>query len=209
MCSFATVPLICAQAETGQITPKPSPTRRRRRTERAHQNCQRGKRRPNAIARPKEPVYSVTNLEPVDYGATATAAGSSEIKQRFTLTVGQKLDRNLKLQVGSTATTVEVTETANALQVNTETQTVSQVVGTRSMCELPQRQDWRAVHRARGLLRYAWTDVRRSGPRRCPRSSYCRRPDSAGDQSGAHYERGKSAAAQDDFVRARGRREVT
>ena len=82
-------------------------------------------------------VYSITNLEPGSYEVAVTATGFSLLKQRFTLTVGQKLGLDLKLQVGSTATVLDIAETPTALQVNTETQTLSQVVNTQSMTELP------------------------------------------------------------------------
>lgn len=82
-------------------------------------------------------LFTMTNLEPGDYDITASAPGFSGLKQRVTLTVGQKIGLDLKLQVGSTTTIVEVTETAAAIQVNTETQTLSQTVSTQSMTELP------------------------------------------------------------------------
>ena len=135
--AFSAALLIWAQAETGQITgtvTDPSGAAVPNASIKVV-NAANGAERSNATN--GAGVYSVTNLEPGDYDITATAPGFSGIKQRFTLTVGQKLGKNLKLAVGSTTTTVEVTETANALQVNTETQTLSQVVSTRSMTELP------------------------------------------------------------------------
>src|SRR5579863_171864 len=56
-------------------------------------------------------LFTVTNLEPGDYTITVSSAGFSTLSQRFTLTVGQKIGLDLKLQVGNTTTTVEVTET--------------------------------------------------------------------------------------------------
>ncbi len=137
MCFFAAALLIWAQAETGQLTgtvTDPSGAAVPSATIKVV-NVATGAERTSATN--GAGVYSVTNLEPGDYDVIATAAGFSGLKQRFTLTVGQKLGRNLKLQLGNATTTVEVTETANALQVNTETQTLSQVVSTRSMTELP------------------------------------------------------------------------
>ena len=116
LCFFATALLIWAQAETGQITgtvTDPSGAAVPNASIKVV-NAATGAERNSASN--GAGVYSVTNLEPGDYDITATATGFSGIKERFTLTVGQKLGRNLKLAVGSTTTTVEVTETASALQ---------------------------------------------------------------------------------------------
>jgi uncharacterized surface anchored protein len=114
MCFFASALLLWAQAETGQITgtvTDPSGAAVPNASIKVVNAANGAERNGTTNA---SGVYSVTNLEPGDYDITATAAGFSGIKQRFTLTVGQKLGRNLKLAVGSTTTTVEVTETANA-----------------------------------------------------------------------------------------------
>ena len=78
-------------------------------------------------------MYAFPNLEPSTYELTATAAGFSTVKRVITLSVGQRVGR-IKLQVGTTSTTVEVTEAA--VQVNTETQSLSNLIGTRQVTEL-------------------------------------------------------------------------
>jgi Carboxypeptidase regulatory-like domain/TonB-dependent Receptor Plug Domain len=81
--------------------------------------------------------YTVTNIQPGNYEITVTAAGFSSSKQNITLTVGAKVAVDAKLTVGTSATTVEVNEVAAAVTVNTETQTLSQVLDTRAITELP------------------------------------------------------------------------
>ena len=80
--------------------------------------------------------YIVTNLLPGNYSVSAAAAGFSQLEQRVTLTVGTKVGVDLKLQVASAAATVvEVSEAA--VQVNTETQTLSTNVSSQQLRELP------------------------------------------------------------------------
>jgi hypothetical protein len=81
--------------------------------------------------------YTITNIQPGNYEITATAAGFSTFKQNVVLTVGAKVAVDAKLAVGTSATTVEVSEVAAAVKVNTETQTLSQVLDTRAILELP------------------------------------------------------------------------
>jgi len=80
-------------------------------------------------------AFTFANLQPDDYTVTVTAAGFTSLKQRTTVAVGAKVGMELKLEVGKSETVVEVSETA--VTVNTETQTISQVVNTQSMTELP------------------------------------------------------------------------
>lgn len=81
--------------------------------------------------------YTVTNIQPGNYEITVTATGFSSFKQNIVLTVGAKVGLDAKLSVGTSATTVEVSEVAAAVTVNTETQTLSQVLDTRAITELP------------------------------------------------------------------------
>ncbi len=81
--------------------------------------------------------YTITNIQPGNYEVTISAAGFTTFKQRVVLTVGAKVAVDGKLTVGAASTTVEVTEVAAAVKVNTETQTLSQVLNTQSMTELP------------------------------------------------------------------------
>ena len=80
--------------------------------------------------------FTVPNLLPENYEVTVTAAGFETVKQTATVTVGMKLGLDFKLPVGRAQTVVEV-QAAGAVTVNTETQTISQVLSTQQMLELP------------------------------------------------------------------------
>jgi len=80
-------------------------------------------------------AYIATDLLPGDYLVTATSPGFVQIQQRVTATVGAKLALDLHLEVGKASTVVEVN--AAAIQVNTETQTLSTVVNQTELRELP------------------------------------------------------------------------
>jgi outer membrane receptor protein involved in Fe transport len=79
--------------------------------------------------------FTFTNLQPDVYEVTAAATGFTTLKQRTTVAVGAKVGLEMKLEVGRAETVVEVSE--NAVTVNTETQTITQVINTQSMTELP------------------------------------------------------------------------
>jgi outer membrane receptor protein involved in Fe transport len=129
--------MIWAQAETGQITgtvldstgaaiPKATVTIR---------NIDSGAIR-TAVAS-GEGSYTATNLQPGNYEVSVTSAGFTTFKQNVVVTVGGKVAVDAKLSVGTAATTVEVSEVAAAVKVNTETQTISQVIDTKALTELP------------------------------------------------------------------------
>ncbi len=80
-------------------------------------------------------IYALPNLEPGDYDVSVSAAGFSTVKEKLTLSVGQKLGADVKLQVGNVSTTVEVT--TSAVQVNTETQSLGNLITTQQVTELP------------------------------------------------------------------------
>jgi len=80
-------------------------------------------------------VFSITNLQPGIYEVTVTASGFATFKQNVEVVVGSKSGVDVKLEVGKSETVVEVA--ANAVTVNTETQTISQDISTRQVLELP------------------------------------------------------------------------
>jgi hypothetical protein len=134
---FLIAGIIWAQAETGQITgtvldstgaaiPKASVTIR---------NIDSGAIRTTVTS--GQGSYTVTNIQPGNYEVSVTAGGFTTSKQNVVVTVGGKISVDAKLSVGSASTTVEVSEVAASIKVNTETQTVSQVIDTRSLTELP------------------------------------------------------------------------
>ncbi|MBV9300980.1 MAG: TonB-dependent receptor [Acidobacteriaceae bacterium] len=79
--------------------------------------------------------FTIANLLPGEYNVIATSPGFSNFQQRVVVTVGQKLGIDVKMQIGTTGTTVEVSEAA--VRVNTETQTLSQTISTQDIAGLP------------------------------------------------------------------------
>jgi outer membrane receptor protein involved in Fe transport len=80
-------------------------------------------------------IYVVANLEPGDYDLTVAATGFETQKRRIQVAVGAKVGVDPHLVVGNTSTVVEVA--ANAVQVNTESQTLGSTINTQSIMELP------------------------------------------------------------------------
>ncbi len=81
--------------------------------------------------------FAFQHLGPGAYTVTITAKGFKKQAAVVIVQVGQVATVPAKLQVGSSATTVEVTGTANAVQVNTSTATVAGIVGRQQIKELP------------------------------------------------------------------------
>ncbi|MBV8569710.1 MAG: TonB-dependent receptor [Acidobacteriaceae bacterium] len=79
--------------------------------------------------------FAVPNLLPGDYTLVVQAAGFKTFEEKVTLTVGQRVGLDVKLQVGQTGTTVEVSSTA--VKIDTETQTLSTTVTQQQVRELP------------------------------------------------------------------------
>jgi hypothetical protein len=82
-------------------------------------------------------LYAVTNLMPGEFEINVTAPGFSAYKSRVSVAVGAKVGLDVKMEVGKSTTVVEVTETAAAVQVNKETQTITQILSTAQLNELP------------------------------------------------------------------------
>ena len=80
--------------------------------------------------------FVVTNLLPATYRVKVEAQGFKTSVQPVELNVGARVGLDLKLEVGATSTTVEVVA-APYVMVNTETQTVSQVIDSRMITQLP------------------------------------------------------------------------
>ncbi len=84
-------------------------------------------------------LFAVPNLIPAEYQVEASSGGFSTYKTRVNITVGEKVGLDVKLEVGESKTVVEVSETAAAVKVNTETQTITQTLSTAQMNELPSQ----------------------------------------------------------------------
>ncbi len=80
--------------------------------------------------------YVVTNLAPTLYEITIEASGFAAIKKRVQVTVGSRVTADIQLAVGTTQAVVEVVAGAG-VQVNTETQTIGEVIDSKKITELP------------------------------------------------------------------------
>ncbi len=80
--------------------------------------------------------YAVTSLLPAVYEVTVEKQGFAKTTMRAQVTVGSRVSLDLTLAVGEAIQTVEVTAEAG-VAINTETQTLSQVVNTKQILELP------------------------------------------------------------------------
>lgn len=80
-------------------------------------------------------LFVLPNLPPGTWDVTIGAAGFANQKVRTTVDVGAKVAMDRKLEVGTASTTVDVAE--GAVQVNTESQTLSSTITTQQVTELP------------------------------------------------------------------------
>lgn len=80
--------------------------------------------------------YVIPNLLPGTYGLSVTVTGFKPAKQQVQVSVGSVVTSDFALSVGGAETTVEVTG-EGATQVNTESQTITSVVTTKQILELP------------------------------------------------------------------------
>ncbi|MGB7553405.1 MAG: carboxypeptidase regulatory-like domain-containing protein [Candidatus Korobacteraceae bacterium] len=81
--------------------------------------------------------YTITNLPPKTYDVTIEAQGFQKYTQRVKVGVGSMNDVSAKLSVTGASTTVEVTGSAETAVVNTENQTLSQVINSQEVSNLP------------------------------------------------------------------------
>jgi outer membrane receptor protein involved in Fe transport len=80
-------------------------------------------------------AFIVTNLLPAKYSVLVEAQGFSKLDQLVDLPPGGRVGLELRLQVGKVSETVEVSATAVA--VNTENQTVGQLITSNDITNLP------------------------------------------------------------------------
>jgi outer membrane receptor protein involved in Fe transport len=81
-------------------------------------------------------AFIVPSLLPTSYTVSVAAEGFKRLTQRVEVSPGGKVAFDVKLEVGSVATTVEVSA-ALALAVNTENQTVGQLITAKDIVDLP------------------------------------------------------------------------
>jgi outer membrane receptor protein involved in Fe transport len=84
-----------------------------------------------------EGIYAVPSLRSDTYEVTVEAPGFTKFVQQVQVAVGSTNDVSPTLAVGTAATSVEVSEATELVQVNTVTQTLSQVVTSQQLNDLP------------------------------------------------------------------------
>jgi outer membrane receptor protein involved in Fe transport len=82
-------------------------------------------------------LYTIPSLQPGIYEVRFEASGFSPYTQRVQVTVGSRVGIDPKLKAGATSQTIEVVANAEGVNVNTENQTVGQVISAQSVIELP------------------------------------------------------------------------
>lgn len=80
-------------------------------------------------------TYVLPNLLPGTYEMTATAPGFQTVKQNVIVRVGIRAGVDIHMEVGEVATIIEVA--GRPVQVNTETQTLSQNISGQEVLQLP------------------------------------------------------------------------
>ncbi|MCL4522505.1 MAG: TonB-dependent receptor [Acidobacteria bacterium] len=80
--------------------------------------------------------YAFTNLLPALYDVTVEASGFAKVERRVQVTVGSRVTQDVALTIGAAQQIVEVTAEAG-VAVNTETQTIEQVIDTKKILQLP------------------------------------------------------------------------
>jgi len=81
--------------------------------------------------------YAITNLKPDTYTITVEHAGFQKYGRPIQVLVGSRNEVSAQLNVTGASTTVEVTAAGETAAVNTETQTLSQVVTAEQLADLP------------------------------------------------------------------------
>ena len=84
-----------------------------------------------------EGTATITNLQPGLYDVTATATGFAPTTQQAQITVGAKLSVDLQLSATAKGESVTVVAGEGGVEVNTQTQELSNVVTTSQLRELP------------------------------------------------------------------------
>ena len=81
-------------------------------------------------------TYTVTGLQPGQYEITITSGNFAPFKRNLTVAVGGNETVDASLGV-SASTTVEVVATNPAIEVNTQSQELSQVISSQQLSQLP------------------------------------------------------------------------
>jgi hypothetical protein len=79
--------------------------------------------------------YAVPNLQPATYTVAVEALNFAKAQTQVVITVGSRIAGDFKLAVGNASTVLEVSGTA--VMVNTETQTLSNVIDAQGLSQMP------------------------------------------------------------------------
>lgn len=82
-------------------------------------------------------IFIIPSLRPGNYQVTIEATGFQTTTKQVQLSVGTIADVSTQLKVGASTVTVEVTGSSEVAAVNSESQTLSQVITTKQILELP------------------------------------------------------------------------
>src|SRR5262245_29724413 len=85
----------------------------------------------------EEGVAVITNLQPGLYDVTVTGSGFAPFKQQAQVTVGGKLTIEATLSATAAGESITVVAGENGVEVNTQTQELSDVVSGKQITELP------------------------------------------------------------------------
>src|SRR6266550_5048373 len=80
-------------------------------------------------------AFVVTNLVPAKYAVLTEAPGFTKLDQQIDLSPGGRVTLDIKLQIGKVSETIEVS--AMSVSVNTENQTVGQLITAKDIVDLP------------------------------------------------------------------------
>ena len=81
--------------------------------------------------------YAIPSLRPDTYTITVEHSGFQKFSRQIKVDVGSRVDVSTQLGITGASTTVEVTAAGEAAAVNTETQTLSQVITAQDITNLP------------------------------------------------------------------------
>src|SRR5579863_5182093 len=81
--------------------------------------------------------YSFSNLPPGLYAVTAESTNFAKTTVRAEVTVGARVNLNLQLSVAASVTTVVEVVSEGGEQVNTESQTIGNIIDSQQLQELP------------------------------------------------------------------------
>jgi len=81
-------------------------------------------------------AYVFSGVLPALYTVTFDAAGFGKVERRVQVTVGSRVTQDVALTIGAAVTTLEITAEAG-VAVNTETQTISNVIDSKKIAQLP------------------------------------------------------------------------